>query len=217
MFDVACVTLSVDVPVRPCVTRDHNASCDGKLWVFDAGTGDYVRTTADCDGCVPRAAAHGLLCEVCWRRLNHAFFVWSGLRSTLMMIDRAVSNDSAGVRSDSGWVLPIPATRLTVDEVDRFEASRLGTLEAWVEFERGAADAVQFTRSVERAQHAFPTEEKPHRVRRFRCPDCGLLSLMWTPPSAFREPVTVSCQNRECGRVLDAAAVDTLATILGGA
>ena len=197
---IVCVTNHPDVHVRGCVARGvHFADCVG----------------GECSGCAPREAERGLLCRVCWRRLELAVAQWGASRSVLSGIDRAVQADSGGVRGTAFGFVPIPATRLAVDEVDRLEEGMVGPLEVQVASFPGAVLAVTFTRTVERVLRAFPLEEQPHRVHSWRCPDCGLLSLLWTPPAAFGDRVRVSCQNVKCGRVLDDRGVETLADILG--
>ena len=61
---------------------------------------------------------------------------------------------------------------------------------------------MRFTRAVRGALRSFPTEESSHRVARVRCPECELLSLMWTPPVLAGDPVRIECRNPVCLHVL---------------
>jgi hypothetical protein len=63
---------------------------------------------------------------------------------------------------------------LALDECRRHLASAEGhrSLELWVSTETGAADAIQFAAAAERAYRAHETVERPHRIRRVRCPEC---------------------------------------------
>jgi hypothetical protein len=71
-----------------------------------------------------------------------------------------------------------------------------------VSTEAGAADAIQFAAAAERAYRSHEVAERPHRIRRVRCPECQQ-QMIWHPPAWFEGHVHVKCANEECGHVID--------------
>ncbi|AGW41727.1 hypothetical protein O159_22870 [Leifsonia xyli subsp. cynodontis DSM 46306] len=185
-----CVTNDMD-DWRSCTIRDaHTVRCG------NPGT---------CTGCLPRLAQVGLLCYPCWDRVEHAFADWTAERAHLMgSIDRAVQRDTGGRTCGPEGYVPIPGTRLAVDEVESYLRSSNGfqAAEAWVSTVAGAADAVRFAAAAHRALRTHELEERARPLRRTRCPECGQLSFVRNPPATAGAPVTVVCQNETCRTVI---------------
>lgn len=185
-----CVTNQMD-DWRSCTIREaHSVRCE------------YPNT---CTGCLPRLASVGLLCYPCWDRVEHAFAEWTPERRHLMAsIDRAVQRDTGGRTSGPAGYVPIAGTALAVDEVESYLRSfhQFPTAQAWVSTVDGAMDAVRFAAAVPRALRTHELEERQRPLRRVRCPDCGELSFVRIPPAAPGAPVTVTCQNEACRKVI---------------
>lgn len=202
---LVCITNDMD-DIRSCTVHDqHQSSCDGIAYRHNTVTGLREPTWNPCRGCLPKDAEHGLLCWSCWERVKEAYAAWPRFAEVISGITRAAQLDNGGVGGSSEGYVPIPATRLSVDEVESFLRCKGDqALEVWVSQYFSAMDAVHFARAAQAAYNAHPIEEKPHRVKRVRCAKCGQLSLMWTPPRYSHDPVTVTCQNKECdGLTLD--------------
>lgn len=201
-----CITNQMD-DWRSCTKPEqHLVSCDGWVHIWNERKGRDENTGRPCRGCVPREASVGQLCFPCWRAIEDAFAKWTPQEADLMAsIDRAVQRDSGGGRGGgpSGYV-PIPGTRLAVDEVESYlrSSQSFPTAEAWVSTEAGAIDAVRFAAAVPRALRTHELEERVRPMRRVRCPECGQLSFVRNPPAAAGAPVTVVCQNEECRKVI---------------
>jgi hypothetical protein len=194
-----CITNEMD-DWRSCTIRDaHTVRCENP---------------DTCTGCLPRLAQVGLLCYPCWDRVEHAFADWTTERARIMgSIDRAVQRDTGGRSSGPEGYVPIPGTRLAVDEVESYLRGDWTNARAWVSTDDGARHAIKFAGAVSRALRTHELEERPHKVRRTRCNECGQLTLVWNPPSHFRAPVRVVCSNEECGAILDQSSFTVLAQI----
>jgi len=205
---LTCITNEIP-DVRACTVKgEHVESCDG--WEYRLTTSDTGRQTTHgqfatgrpCIGCLPRRASKGFLCWPCWERLEHALAEWPRWSSMISGVDRLVQRDNAGVRTRSGGHIPLPGKTLAYNECCSYLLSRVDSTEMWVSTKLGALDAVQFTRAARAAYRAHPVEEQPRKVQRVRCPDCGQLSFIRRPPAYELAPVTVTCQNDACGRVI---------------
>ena len=188
--------------IRSCTVKgEHLAACDG--W----------RGARECRGCLPRPAEHGLLCWNCWENVVRVMTAWPEFAATIAGIDRAVQRDTAGVRTSTQSYIPIPATRLSIDECESYLKSYRGNTDEWVSRPDGATDALQFVRVAEVAFRSHPIEEKAHRIHRFRCRQCSQLSLVWNPPAWAGDHVRVKCATEGCGYELDQAAFELVARV----
>lgn len=200
-MSLVCITNDMH-GVRSCtVSGEHSATCDG--W----------RGSRECRGCLPRPAQHGLLCWSCWEHLIEVMTQWPRFAGLISGIDRAVQRDTAGVRTTAEGHIPIPATRLSVDECESFLKSYMGNADEWVSRVDGAKDAITFTRAAETAFRMHPIEEKAHRVTRFRCIKCGHVSLVWIPPQTAGDQVQVNCSTDGCDYVLDQSSFEIVADL----
>jgi hypothetical protein len=201
---LVCITNDMD-DVRSCTVREqHMVSCDGFVHAWNARAGKDENTGRTCTGCVPREARVGLLCYPCWDRLEHAFAEWTPERAELMeSIDRAVQRDAGGRSSGPEGYVPIAGTALAVDEIESYLRSK-GSMgvEQWVSTTYGAMDAVRFAAAVPRALRTHELEERQRKMQRVRCPECGELSFVRNPPAAAGAPVTVTCQNEACRKII---------------
>lgn len=201
MAEIVCITNSTP-NIRSCVSKDkHVEGCTGE------------RRGKPCMGCLPRPAQHGLLCWSCWENLVLTLNRWPEFAALISGIDRAVQRDTGGVRSSSAARIPIPATRLSVDECESFLSTYKGNADEWVSRVNGATEAVQFTKAAESAFRSHPTEELPHRVKQTRCLKCSQNSLVWIPPAYLGDNVRVTCNNTECGYELDQSSFEMVAAI----
>lgn len=213
---MSLVCITNDMPDwRSCTVRDaHTVRCDGRRyhWI------EKKRRWEDdgpCTGCLPREARVGMLCWSCWDKVEHAFADWTpDRRATLRGLVRAVQRDTEG-RTSSGpeGYVPIPGTILAVDEVESYLRSCTGDARAWVSTEAGAMDAVRFAAAVPRALRTHELEEREHKIRRTRCPECRQLTLVWTPPRHEADHVRVVCSNEECHAELNQGSFALLAEI----
>lgn len=103
--------------------------------------------------------------------------------------------------------LGLPATWLAAYEITRL----MNELNAWPELEDAANDkfgqyiALTLIGEVETAAAQWPIEDRPHRVKFFRCPACNQQALRYHPPSIRGSEVRdmeVRCTNHECRAVL---------------
>lgn len=208
---LVCVTNQTP-NMRACTVKDEHASnCDG--WgsrLTDAG---WVATGHECTGCLPRQARHGLLCHSCYTRLEEALSKIEPWYEAMRGVDRAVQRDNAGVRAKSGPPIPISPVQLAVDEVWSWHRHYKGNPELWVSNETGATQAVQFTKVALAAIRSHEHVESPTKVRRVKCPKCGLPQLVRIPPSHFKDALTFTCQHEGCDGTLDQTSFERAAEL----
>lgn len=204
MSALVCITNNHLPGIRPCTYRHaHTDSCDGWQYSWNAEKARDEATGRPCTGCAPREARVGLLCWACWDSLVTAYARWWDWARTVRGIDRTVQRDNAGVRSTTEGHVNIPGTALAIDECWSYlRTLNDSALTAWVSKHAGARDAVQFTRAAESAYRTHEIEERTRKVRRVQCPDCKQRSFVRLPPEEFEAPVTVRCQNEDCGKVI---------------
>lgn len=193
MNQILCVAAWPGVPsVAPCKQSDvHLDSCEN-----DA-----------CRGCFPRQAERGFLCASHYDRVEHALMRWDEFerRAGQLGLSKAVQRDNAGVRTTAEGHVNITGITLALDECLRLLGRGMAadiSASGWVQTEAGAADAIQFAAAAERAYRSHEVEERPHRLRRVRCPECQQ-QLIWNPPAWFEGHVSVSCTNEACRHVLN--------------
>jgi hypothetical protein len=214
---ILCITTTGIPGIRPCTHRDqHRITCPDRdvnraLHAHEHG----YEPEHTCGGCLPRKADVGFLCRYCFDRLEATWSKWERFAAMLPEAgNRAVVRDTGGRGSTPAGYVPYPGTYLAYDECRSFLASRrTRPLREWVSNEAGARDAVQFARAADTAYRTHEVEERPHRIRRVRCPECGQLSLVWNPTPLFGGHVTVTCQNEDCGRQLDQGRFEQIAEI----
>ena len=99
--------------------------------------------------------------------------------------------------------LGMPATQIAAIEIERLanELRYWGDLEDIANDVEGWSVAVDFTREVQTAAHRWPMEDKPHQVEDVRCTHCGLIALVYAPPTTPGSDTTVTCG--ECGTTED--------------
>lgn len=212
MSELVCITNEMP-DVRACTIRDeHLSTCDD--WEYRYVTERYdrfgnaihthVATGKPCKGCMPRPARVGILCHPCWLQLEQALSDWPRFERTIRGVDRAVRGDGGGHAGRGGGYVPIPGTALSVEECLSYlrGGAAWSDARAWVSTEVGARNAVLFTRAAQVAYRSHPIEEAPRKLRRVRCPECGQLSFVRTPPEAATMPVIVRCQNDACGKTI---------------
>lgn len=181
---------------RSCTIRgEHTVRCDGRRYRWNRRLADW-EVAGDCTGCLGQLAKVGLLCIACYERVQHAFTEWTPEREAILgSIDRAVQRDTAGRSSGPEGYVPIPGTLLAVNEIGSYLGTFPGHLDLWVSSTRGAMDAVRFARAVSSALRTHELEEKEHKIRRTRCPECKQLTLMWTPPTEAGGQVSIKCRS----------------------
>lgn len=205
MTVTSAVCVTNDMPdSRPCVIRgEHDRFCDGFEYAWSVEANRHASTGQLCRGCLPRPASTGLLCERCWESLRSAENAYGPLADLLEEYDVLVRpiGDTGG--GGEKTVIPLAATKIALDEIQSYRGTHESIdLEAWVSRPEGAEEAVRFTRAVRGALRSFPTEEAPHRAPRARCPECGMLSLLWTPPTLAGDTVRIECRNPVCLHIL---------------
>jgi hypothetical protein len=249
---IVCITNDVR-DLRPCVVKGkHLVSCDGfqYRWSVDPTVSPSDRDNwspggtripvmqggqyRECAGCAPRQAEHGLVCWSCWSKIEDAVAIAGDMITHLRSVERAQQLDNAGVRSASGWVIPVPNTWRTADEllmllgapapglpvdttpeqVERFVDDWVHVNPArWVASLSGAEEAVRFALLMQTAMAAHPMREYEHRVRNVKCYKCRQRTLLWKPPLMFEGRVSVVCTNPKCGAELDQTMYERLAVL----
>lgn len=177
-----------------------------------------------CTGCWPREATHGFLCQNHYEQVDTAISTADRLRKELQGIERAIRTES--ISAVAGPRVPLTAIRLDLEAIDRWqndvynERHQLvtrgydGNLDRWISNPDGARRAAEFAREVRAADRAHPTQERPHKLRRTRCPECRQLSFVWYPPDEVASPVRVECHNPACEKsVTRQTSIDTMAHI----
>jgi hypothetical protein len=200
---MSLVCISNDVPgVRNCVHRgEHLEGCTGE------------RHGKECRGCLPRKADQGMLCVYCYEELLNVLGWWPTFATTITTNGPLVNRDNAGISSKAIAHDLLTLMFLDVNEAEDFLQSytRTGDVRVWVSNHAGAVDAVKFMQVAKRARNTHQVEERPHRVTRVRCRECGETTLVWMPPEHYRDEVTVKCSKDGCGFVLDQAAFEWVA------
>lgn len=200
---LACITQQLP-DFHGCTTRDTHY---GDLLANDP---DHANK---CNGCLPRRANYGLVCNPCYGRIAEAIEESARWFELLEGVDRALQKDASGATGKPGSRVPIAPVPLTAEELRSYLRTFRGTVERWVADPAGAADAVRFARAMEAAARNHPTAETPHKIRRTRCPRCELLTLVWNPPQYFGGHVSVTCRNDECGFEADQSSFEKIAAI----
>jgi len=233
---LVCITNDIH-DLRPCTVKgEHHANCDGFEWhwnrddlrheraaetiTWSFATRKHERTDKACTGCMPRPAGHGMLCWSCWKKVEEALSIAYDMMTHLRSIARAQQQDTSGVRTASGWVIPVPNTWRMADEllmliggptegfpstanvfeVDAIAERYLDEIDPdlWVAREAGAEDAVRFAQLMQSAMAQHPMAEYAHRITNIRCPKCSLRTLLWKPPLSFEGEISIDCQNPRC-------------------
>ncbi|GAA4175904.1 hypothetical protein GCM10022287_22200 [Gryllotalpicola koreensis] len=238
---IACVTNEL-LDIRSCTVKDqHLDSCDGfeyrwrDVWNPQLKRDVPVRfyTGRECTGCLPREASNGLLCWHCFEKWREALSVAKDMITHLRSVERAQQVDNQGIRASSSWVLPIPTSWRTADElltllsgahfastdsIDDVVSITTDIVdsidpELFVTAEQGAENAVRFYRLTQKAMASHPMKEYEHRVRNVRCYKCRQRTLLWKPPLQFMDDIHVVCQNPDCGAVVDQTLFERLAVL----
>lgn len=200
---LACITVTSAMPdFRPCTIRDEHY-----LDYPDMDT--HLR---HCNGCKPRQARVGMVCNSCYARIEEAVALAGPWFDMLKGVDHAVRRDAVGGRKQGPGV-PIAPVPLTFDEIESYYRSFTGTAERWVASRQGAEDAVRFARAMHSAVKNHPTAETAHKIRRTRCQGCEQLTLVWNPPQFFGGFVLVKCKDPECGWEADQTSFEKIADI----
>ncbi|WP_349862629.1 hypothetical protein [Leifsonia sp. WHRI 6310E] len=208
-----CITNQMD-DARSCtIFGQHTVLCDGNRYRWNERRGEWD-VAGPCTGCLPRLARVGLLCAACFERVQYAFAEWTPEREAMLgSIARAVQRDTGGRTSGPEGYVPIPATILAVNEIGSYLGTFPGDIELWVTSPRGAMDAIRFARAVPEVLRTHELEEKAHKIRRTRCPECRQLTMVWTPPATPSAPVRVVCSNPECDGELQQDSFEKVAAI----
>lgn len=196
---VLCITHLGLPGVRPCTESGvHRVTCpDHPGWAEELRPGL-------CWGCLPRGADRGFLCAHCYERAVAAVAAWGDFRRAVDAAEgRLVAADTGGIAgSTPGGYSNLTLTFLTISECESHLASRADqTVDLWVHDEDGAADAIQFAVTAERAFRSLEVAEHEQPVTRQRCPSCEKLTLTGNPSRDVRGTTIVECQH--CGYVID--------------
>jgi hypothetical protein len=178
---------------NPCYTAGHLADCD---W-------------AECEGCRPAEAAHGFVCEPCYRRIAEADTRWDEFLTMLGGEDRAQSPDLNGGHGHAGPRIPIPALQVDIDEVNNLRGA--ATVDMLVSTELGAADAVRFAHKVTIYTMKHPTQEWAKNLPLSRCEKCRQRSLVYQPPAAPGSKAVIRCLR--CSHSMDEDTFERYAAI----
>ncbi len=194
--------------LRCCTIRgEHEHTCDGAeyRWSEDAGT--EIATGKDSRGCNPRRAQVGFVCGPCHKMILAGVNAYSSWSRALI----GVTREGGGGRA-LGYT---PYTGLELDTEAPWSHWRTypDHLETWLSPMDGAEHAIRFGLKMRGALRRHPTKEAPKQRRRTCCPDCGLLTLVWNPPTYQGGPVIVKCRNTKCGHVVPESKHDTVVLV----
>lgn len=219
-MNLVCITNDID-DVRSCTVKgEHAANCDGMEWRYDRERECSYPTANECGGCLPQPAEHGLTCWSCWEKVREALKVAPDMITHLRSVERAQQIDTNGVRSSPNWIIPVPMTWRTADElimlaghpapgfpssanvweIDAITERYLDLIDAneWVSRVDGAEAAVRFFITMQQAMAQHPMADYEHRIRNVRCGECRQRTLLWKPPLAFEGQIRIACTNKEC-------------------
>jgi len=198
-----CITNTALPGIRRCtIPGVHKVTChDHPGWVENPGT---------CRGCLPREATHGHLCEHCYQTAVNALAAWPAFREALDATEgRAVSPEAGGRGSAAMGFANLSLVFLAVDECERHLESRHGmTVDAWIETEAGAADAVMFAHAAANAWASLEVEEREKQIVRERCPNCTRLTAFGHVTREERGVTIVTCDF--CGHELSRVRPDII-------
>ncbi|MDY7542619.1 MULTISPECIES: hypothetical protein [unclassified Cryobacterium] len=228
MSYLPCITNSVP-DVRSCTLRGQHASnCDGWEWRYNRDAECEYPTPVECSGCLPVPADHGLLCWHCWEKLLAALKIAPDMITHLCSVDRAQQVDNNGVRASATWILPVPMTWRTADDLIMllghpdpgfpadatvWEAEAITDRyvdysdpdnfvrrdpQLWTSSIDGAENAVRFYLLIQRAMKQHPMADYEHKVQNVRCRECFQLTLLWKPPLTFEDGIHIVCSNPAC-------------------
>ncbi|MEV7798610.1 hypothetical protein AB0O14_05940 [Microbacterium foliorum] len=117
---------------------------------------------------------------------------WRDVRAALDAADGRLVSPEAGGGSTPAGFSNLTLTFLEVDACERPLLSRGDrTVDLWVHDEHGAADAIQFAISAERAFTSLEVEAREKPVVRERCEKCGSLTVANT--HQVRGATVVTC------------------------
>lgn len=199
---LTCITNKVP-GLRSCTVKNaHQTGCDGSEYQQSDESYKRLPTGRTCSGCIPREATNGVVCYPCYQKVGQALSQVYPWWQALQGVDRAIQRDTAGIRTK--WAPPIPITpvALAIDELESWFRNYPGDLDMWVASEQGAREAVMFAKTALAAFRAHPIAEKPSRVLRVNCGECGQMNLVRMPPSSHGEALTVRCTTVGCARTL---------------
>lgn len=168
----------------------------------------------DCEGCLPRRAEVGYLCQHCYEKLDEA------LRQTVALIEhlrsatigKAPSTDR--VSSSMAWTLPGPEEWRAADELmeglgarpipstatlsearalARDAVAGWGDIQQKVSSAVGAVRGIEYFRRFQTVKARYPSEEAERPLPYLRCRNCGLRSLQRRSPIDYLDDVEVVC------------------------
>lgn len=132
--------------------------------------------------------------KACWAyELSHptsAFMQW--LREAGNV---SFAGSDERVSSSTTPAIPIPATKLTHDEIQRISDE----LNTWADVDTAANDKfgasllLDLGREVSTALHRWPMEDKPRRIQELMCGECEQFTLVVRPPRFEGDHSIVNC------------------------
>lgn len=175
-----------------------------------------------CRGCVPRSARFGMLCPVCWGRLQDALprlgWLIAHLRSVekpaQALGERVATSMERSILMPDSWIAAdelltamgarvIPSTASIDDAVAHahgaVEAFSHGLLER-VNTVDGAMQAVILLKRISLALKRWPDSEATLRhIPWVQCPTCREPHLWRRAPERFGDDIRVECGTPDCG------------------
>ncbi|MFF8817794.1 hypothetical protein ACF07D_07340 [Leucobacter sp. NPDC015123] len=105
------------------------------------------------------------------------------------------SAEDVRVESSSSPGIPIPATKLAHDEIQRIsnELNKWADVEAAANDKFGASLLIDLGREVSTAMHRWPMEDKPRRIQELMCGECEQFTLVVRPPRFEGDHSIVNC------------------------
>lgn len=179
-----------------------------------------------CRGCVPRSARFGMLCPVCWGRLQDALPRLAWLIAHLRSIEKPAQALGERVATSMERSILMPDSWIVADElltaigapvlpstasIDDAVALAHEAVEAWsrdmrsrVNTVEGATQAVILVKRMGLALKRWPDSEAELRHIPFvACPTCHKAHLWRRAPRQAGDDIRVECGTPDCGYSLD--------------
>lgn len=179
-----------------------------------------------CRGCVPRSARFGMLCPVCWSRLQDALPRLAWLIAHLRSVEKPAQALGERVATSMERSILMPDSWIAADElltaigapvipssasIDDAVAIAHESVEAWARNARdrvnttdGAMQAVIVVKRMGLALKRWPDSEAELRhIPYVACPSCHKAHLWRRAPRRPGDDIRVECGTPDCGYALD--------------
>lgn len=105
------------------------------------------------------------------------------------------ASEDVRVEASSSPGIPIPATKLAHDEIQRIsnELNKWANVDTAANDKFGASLLIDLGREASTAMHRWPMEDKPRRIQELMCGECEQFTLVVRPPRFEGDHSIVNC------------------------